>query len=166
MWKDRVKVLDLVYPGIIVVANIGDGNVFVSKIDWTVNMESIFSNGTIPIYKTVAKEQGLQAIELQRSLLRKREFEGSYIRGNEVPNEMRMKLWQQARSSTNECWDVKIHLAKPEILLEAERVGGEEFWSVPIKGTLYFYSLHAKQTLEQEIPLFAFVVKNHKDSKC
>jgi hypothetical protein len=121
---------------------------------------------TIPINKTISKEQGLETIELKRTDFQKREFEGRYMLSKEVPKESRMKLWQEARSSTNGCWDMKIQLAKSDSMLETERGTTDEFWAVPLKETLYFYSLSTNKTLEEEVPLLGFVVKNYKDSKC
>ncbi len=159
-WEDRIKVLDAILPGFIVVANIGDGNVFAQKLHWTGNIDNFYSTDTIPINKAVSKEQGLETIELKRSSLEKKEFAGRYMTNKEVPKESRIKLWQKARSDDNECWDVKIQLAKSESMLETQTGAGEEFWSIPLRGTFYFYSLHANRTLEEEVPLLGFVVKN------
>lgn len=164
-WEDRIKVLDAILPGFIVVANTGDGNVIVQKLHWTGNIDNFYSTDTIPINKAISKEQGLETIELKRSSLEKKEFYGRYMGNKEVPKELRVKLWQEARSHNNECWDVKIQLAKPESVLETETATGEEVWSVPLKGTLYFFSLHTNRSLEEEVPLLGFVVKN-LDRKC
>jgi hypothetical protein len=163
-WEDRIKVLDVILPGFIVVANTGDGNVFVQKLHWTGNVDDFYSTGTIPINKTISKEPGLETIDLKRSGLEKKEFAGRYLSNKEVPRELRREKWQEARSD-NKCWDVKIQLAKSESMLETQAGTGEEFWSIPLKGTLYFYSLHANRTFEAEVPLLGFVVKN-LDGEC
>lgn len=111
-WEDRIKVLDVILPGFIVVANTGDGNVFVQKLHWTGNIDNLYSTDTIPINKAISKEQGLETIELKRSSLEKKEFLGRYMGNKEVPKELRAKVWQEARSDNNECLDVKIQLVK------------------------------------------------------
>jgi hypothetical protein len=168
-WKDGVEVVDAILPGYIVIKNTGDGDVFVRKLYWTGTVtgitQEIGSNGTFPINKTISKQQRWETIELKRPETKKREFEGEYLKSHEVSKELRMQLWNKARSSNDECYDIKLQFAKTEAMLEMERLAKQEFWSVPIQGTLYFDSFHANQTLEEKFNLLGFVVKN-TNGKC
>lgn len=168
-WKDRVQVLDVVFPGFIVLNNIGDGDVIVRQLHWTGTVQdmeyAMGSTYTIPINKKLSIEQRVETIELKRGEFAKKEFLGRYMRNEEVPKERRLKLWQAAGSFTDECWDLKIQLEKSESMRETEMAAKKEFWSVPLEGTIYFYSVHAKQTFQEKFPLLGFVVKS-TDSKC
>jgi hypothetical protein len=168
-WKDGVKVVDAIVPGYIVIENIGDGDVFVRKLYWTGTVtgitQEIGSNGTFPINKTISKNQRWETIEMKRPETKKREFEGEYLKSHEVSKELRMQLWNRARSSNDACWDIKLQLAKTEGMLEMERSAKQEFWSVPIQATLYFDSFHTNETLEEKFSLLGFVVKN-TNGKC
>jgi hypothetical protein len=123
------------------------------------------SNGTIPINKIGSKTPGWETIELKRSETKKKEFEGEYLKNHEVSKEMRVQLWNKARSSDDACWDIKIQLTKSAGMLEAERSGKQEFWSVPLQGILYLTSLHTNESFEHKFDLLGFVVKN-TNGKC
>jgi hypothetical protein len=168
-WKDGIKVIDLISPGHIVLANIGDGDVFVRKLYWTGTVTGIThevsSTNTVAINKKLTKMQGIETMDLKRPETKKKEFEGEYLKSNELSNEQRMQLWNKARSSDDHCWDIKIQLTKTESMLETERAGKQEFWSIPLQGIVYFDSLHENRTLEQKVDLLGFVVKN-TNGKC
>ncbi|MBX3303472.1 MAG: hypothetical protein KF693_14755 [Nitrospira sp.] len=170
-WKDRVEVLDVIFPGFIVLNNIGDGDVIVREFYWTGTVQdtehAMTSNGTIPINKKLSFDQKVETIELKRGEFGKKEFLGRYMKKTEVPQERRLKLWQSARSSTDECWNLKIQLQKSTSMQETEvGIGTErQFWSVPLEGTISYYSVHTKETFQEKFPLLGFVVKN-TESKC
>jgi hypothetical protein len=168
-WKDGVKVVDAILPGYIVLESIGDGDVFVRKLYWagtvTGTTQEITSNGTIPINKTISKAQRWESIELKRPETKKKGFEGEYMKSHEVSKELRMQLWNKARSSNDECWDIKLQLTKTEAMLEMERSAKQEFWSIPIQGILYLDTFHTNKTLEERFNLLGFVVKN-TNGKC
>lgn len=165
-WKDRVEVLDVMFPGFIVLNNIGDGDVIVREFHWTGTVRdsehAMTSTGTIPINKKLSFEQKVETLELKHGEFRKKEFLGRYVTEDEVPRERRLKLWQAARSSTDECWNLKIQLKKSKSMQETEvGIGTErQFWSVPLEGTINYYSVHKKETLQEKFPLLGFVVKN------
>jgi hypothetical protein len=109
--------------------------------------------------------QRWESIELKRPETKKKEFEGEYMKSHEVSKELRMQLWNKARSSNDECWDIKLQLTRTEAMLEMERSAKQEFWSIPIQGILYFDSFHTNKTLEERFNLLGFVVKN-TNGKC
>lgn len=156
--------VDLINPGYIVLQNTGNGDVFIRKLHWTGTVagttDQIFSNGTIPINKALSKTEGIQTLELNRPEVKKKEFEGEYMRDHEVSKESRVQLWNKAVSPTDQCWDIRIQLTKTESMAETERAVKKEFWSVPLQGILYFTSLHTNESLEHKFDLLGFVVKN------
>lgn len=81
------------------------------------------------------------------------------------PLTLAMQLWDKARSTNDECWDVHILFAKTEDMLAGEQAGKQEFWSVPLRAILYFDSFHTNETLEEKFNLHGFVVKN-TNGKC
>ncbi len=168
-WKDRVEVLDVVLPGFIVLNNIGDGDVIVREFHWTGTVRDaeyeMGSTGTIPINKKLSMEQRVETMELNADEFRKKKFQGRYIGNKEVPNEKRLKLWSAARSSTDQCWDLIIQLKKSASMRETEVATGEQFWSVPLVGTIDYYSVHEKKTYQEKFPLLGLVMKN-TDRRC
>ncbi len=67
-WKDRVEVLDILYPGspgFIVLSNIGDGDVIVRELHWFGTVQGMGSTQTVPINKKLSFEQKVETIKLE-----------------------------------------------------------------------------------------------------
>lgn len=163
-WKDRVEVLDVMFPGSIVLNNIGDGDVIVREFHWVGTVQDMehgkTSGETIPINKKLSFDQKVETIELKHGRFHKMGFIGSYMTNEEVPRERRLKLWEAARSPTDKCWSLKIKLKKSQSMEEGEVGTGRPIWSVPLDGTISYYSIHTREILQEKVPLLGFVVKN------
>lgn len=166
-WKDRIQVLHLRYPGEIVLANIGDGDVFVRQFYWSGKVrdkvEEMTSNGSIEINTKVSVQQVVETAKLGLDVTHLHEYRT--IRSDEVPEDSRLRIFKEVRSKNNDCYTFVIRLNKPVNVLAAESDTGIEFWSIPLEATLYFYSIHYGKILEQKFPVIGVVLKR-TDSKC
>jgi hypothetical protein len=164
MWEDKIQILDVKVPGSMVIANVGDGDVFVRKLYWSGKLEESNFNETVFINKKVPVEQIVEAVELARKDLHKVPL-ARYMLDEEVPKQSRLKLLNEALSSTNACFDFRIALVKEVGMLASEATHKQSIWSIPLEGKVSFYSLHLNKTLEEKVSALGFVMKG-EDAKC
>lgn len=134
-WRDRVQVLDVSFPGEIILANIGDGDVVAREFYWSGEVEKMNFNGWIQINKKVSTHEVVETKTLLRVDSHKVQ-RARFMRSDEVPKESRYKIFKEAQSDTNDCYDFRILLRKGQGVLAAEEGTKTEFWSIPLQGTL------------------------------
>lgn len=152
--------LDLTLPGNIILLNGGDGDVLIQRFRWAGNVNGQNVDSVTQINELLPIEPGFHTIDLK--IKSKIQDRAHYLLLDAVPEQSRSAILTAARSGTNQCYELEISLAKEPNMVRTEIAIKREHWSIPLEGTIYFYSFHEKTVLDKKIPLVGLVVRSDK----
>jgi hypothetical protein len=146
-WHDEAKVLAFADDHEIVVANVGDGPLFLLSIS--------ISFPEVGITRTVRLGENIEPNAVAST-----EISGDSAGGGGVVGSVPVSEWGRLRKSSRECFSFDYLTPDHVAFVQLQRANGPSFQSAKANGELFYYSIKERRAYRAEFPLRAVLVRS------
>jgi hypothetical protein len=155
-WEDDLEILSFASESYVTLANIGDGEVFLSHIEYTIKQGSKGGVGTVNLGKTIKPAEALQHSISPFGQNQDFRFFGT------SNDENWERTARRAFTGNDPCISHSVFYEKDPTVLALKMAYKDKFRALSATAKLYFYSLAKRKMLSKEISVIGVVLVREK----